>query len=91
MDAFLRQTEAWAYVKSIQDAKERLLMEIAVAKALPFLAADSEYSTLRTVPVDLLIYARTVHNFLRPLDTLRRILDGTITSIDDLDPFPRRV
>ena len=43
MDVFLRQNEAWRYVKSIEDAKERLLSEIAVAKALSFLATDPEY------------------------------------------------
>ncbi|WP_434044606.1 MULTISPECIES: hypothetical protein [Sorangium] len=90
MDAFLRQPEAWEYIKSIADAKERLLTEIAVAKALSFLATDSEYRrTFEKAPVDLLLYARTVHALFRHSDVLRGVLDGVITSIGDLDPFPR--
>jgi hypothetical protein len=90
MDAFLRQGEAWEYVRAIPDAKERLLTEIAVAKALSFLATDPEYRrTFGKAPVDLLLYARTVHAVVRPTDILRSVLDGAITSIDDLDPFPR--
>lgn len=90
MDAFLRQSEAWNYVNSIQDGKERLLTEIAVAKALSFLATDPGYrQTFAEAPLDLLVYARTVHAFLRRVDIVKGVLDGTITNIDDLDPFPR--
>jgi hypothetical protein len=90
MNAFLRQTDASNYVNSIADAKERLLTEIAVAKALSFLAADSEYRlNVGKAPIDLLIYARIVHALFRRADVLKGVLDGAITSIDDLDPFPR--
>jgi hypothetical protein len=90
MDAFLRQNEAWQYVKSIRDGKERLLTEIAVAKALSFLATDTEYRrTFAEAPVDLLVYARTVHELFRRADIVKGVLDGTITSVNDLDPFPR--
>ena len=90
MDAFLRQGETWQYVKSIQNAKERLLMEIAIAKALSFLATDPEYRrTFAEAPVDLLVYARTVHEFFRRTDIVKGVLDGTITSVNDLDPFPK--
>lgn len=88
MDAFLRQTEAWDYVKSITDTKERLLTEIAVAKALSYLAADSEYRrTFGKAPVDLLIYARVLHALFQRPDVIGGVLSGVITCIDDLDPF----
>jgi hypothetical protein len=90
MDAFLRQSEAWQYVKSIQDGKERLLTEIAVAKALSFLVTDPEYRRIvANAPVDLLLYARTVHELFRRADIVKGVLDGTITSVNDLDPFPK--
>ena len=90
MDAFLRQDEAWQYVKAIPDAKERLLTEFAVAKALSFLVGDPEYrQAFAIAPLDLLVFARTVHNLFGRLDVLRGVLDGTVTSIDDLDPFPK--
>lgn len=91
MDAFLRQNEAWLYVNSIQDGQERLLTEIAVAKALSFLATDPGYrQTFAEAPLDLLVYARTVHEFFRRVDIVKGVLDGTITSVDDLDPFPSK-
>ncbi len=90
MDAFLRQDEAWHYVKTIDDRKERLLTEIALAKALSFLATDPGYrQTFAATPLDLVVYARTVHDLFRRVDIVKGVLDGTITSVDDLDPFPR--
>jgi hypothetical protein len=90
MDAFLRQNEAWHYVNSIQDGKERLITEIAVAKALSFLATDPGYrQTVAEAPLDLLVCARTVHELFRRVDIVKGVLDGTITSVDDLDPFRR--
>lgn len=89
-EPFPRQNEAWAYVKSIEDARQRLLLEVAVARALSFLVADPEYrASFSERPMDLLTYARTVHAFVQQESILKGIMDGTVTSIDDLDPFPR--
>lgn len=89
-EPFPRQNEAWAYVKSIEDARQRLLLEVAVARALSFLVADPEYrANFSERPMDLLTYARTVHAFVQQESILKGIMDGTVTSIDDLDPFPR--
>lgn len=88
-DAFLRQEEAWSFVRSLSDSTDRLLVELALAKALSFLVADSEYrTTFKRAPLDLLTYARTAHAFLCQKDVLRDVLDGKITSVDDLNPFP---
>ena len=84
-DVFLRQDEAWSFVRSLSDPTERLLMELALAKALSFLASDPEYRrTFTRAPVDLLMYARTTHAFLQQADVLRNVMSGKITSVDDL-------
>jgi hypothetical protein len=88
-EVFLRQDEAWAFVRSLSDPTERLLVELALAKTLSFLVADSEYqATFKQAPLDLLTYAKAVHAFLSQKETLREVLDGKITSVDDLSPFP---
>jgi hypothetical protein len=72
MEAFRQQEAAWGYVARISDPKERLLTEIAVAKALAFLATDPEYRrTVSAAQVDLLLYARTVHELFRRADVLK--------------------
>jgi hypothetical protein len=88
-EPFPRQNEAWAYVKSVKEPKERLMLEVAVARALSFLATDPEYrASFSECPMDLLTYARTVHALLQKDTILKDIIDGKVTSIDDLDPFP---
>lgn len=89
-DAFLRQEEAWVFVRSLKDPKERLLVELAVGKALVFLAGDPDYlETLKRAPLDLLTYATATHAFLRQQELVRDVLDGRITGVEDLDPFPQ--
>lgn len=88
MEAFLRQNEAWEYVRNIADPKVRLLTEVALAKALSFLVGDEEYrSTFQRSPFDLFTYARTVHELFRRAELLQRVLDGTVVSIEELEPF----
>jgi hypothetical protein len=90
MEAFLRQSEAWEFVRSISNAKQRLLTEIAVARALSFLASDPEYRhTFGQAPLDMLTFARTVHALFQQTDVLKDVIDGAITSVDDLNPFEK--
>jgi hypothetical protein len=90
VDAFLNQTEAWNYVGTIADARERLLTEYALARALSFLVTDPSYpvAVAEGRAVDLLVFARTVHALFEDTDVIRRIIDGDIESIDVLSPFP---
>lgn len=89
-EVFLRQDEAWDFVRSIADPTERLLAEIAVANALSFLVSDPDYQErFSSIPLDLLTFVRGVDAFLRNKDVLRRVLDGEVTHIDDLSPFPK--
>lgn len=87
-DVFLRQSEAWEFVRSIADPTERLLTELAVANALSFLASDPDYQRrFSTAPLDLLTFARGVDALLKNKEILRKVLDGEITDINDLNPF----
>jgi len=89
-EAFLRQSEAWDFVRSIPDPTERLLAEISLANALSFLISDLDYQKrFSSAPLDLLTFARGVNAFLRNKEVLRKVLDGEITHIDDLSPFPK--
>lgn len=88
MEAFLHQNEAWSFVRSIPEPKERLLTELALAKALSFLAADSSYrETFSVSPMDLLTLARTLREFFKDTSVISGVLNGSIASVDDLDPF----
>jgi hypothetical protein len=88
MDAFLRESEAWEFVQSIPDSKQRLLTELAVCRALSFLIGDADYvQNVKKARVDLLIFARTTHAFFSNMSVLRGVIDGTITSVDDIAPF----
>jgi len=63
-EVFLRQKEAWAFIHSIQDPKERLLTELSLG--LAFLASDPAYATeLSRTPLDALTFARAMHAALR--------------------------
>ena len=85
---FLRQAEAWEFVRGIDDPVAKLLTELAVAHALSFLANDADYQArLRDSPLDLLTFARAVHAFFRHTKTVQGTVDGSIKSIEDLDPF----
>lgn len=89
-EVFLRQREAWEWIGTIADPIERLLVGVALANALSFLISDVEYQQQSSsAPLDALTYARAVSAFARNKDILRDILAGKITSIEDLDPFPR--
>jgi hypothetical protein len=88
VDAFPHQSEAWDFVRSISDPTQRLLMELALTMAYSALARDPGY--LRTAaahPLDLLMFARGAHAFLAKTNLLRRVLDGAVKSIDELEPF----
>jgi hypothetical protein len=88
MDAFLHQSEAWEFVRSISDPTQRLLMELAVTMAYSTLVRDPEYCrTAANHPLDLLMFARAAYAFLAKTNLLRRVLDGTLKSIDELEPF----
>lgn len=87
-DVFLRQSEAWEFVRAIEDPKQRLLTELALANALSFLVADPDYRTrFSFAPLDLLTFARGANAFLQKQDVLRKVLNGEITHINDLNPF----
>jgi len=88
-DVFLRQSEAWEFVRALKEPTDRLLVELALAKALSFLVADSDYrARFKQAPLDLLTYAKAVHSFLSQRDVVGGVLEGKITSVDDLSPFP---
>jgi hypothetical protein len=88
MDAFLHQSEGWDFVRSISDPTKRLLTELAVTIAYSTLARDPDYArTAADHPLDLLMFARAAHAFLAKTNLLRRVLDGDVTSIDELEPF----
>lgn len=90
-DVFSRQSEAWDYVRSVSDQKDKLLLEIALGHALHHLCFDPDYQSMfERSPMDLLAYARAMHAFLSKHDTIRGVLDGTIQSIEDLSPFPTK-
>lgn len=87
-EVFLRQDEAWEFVRSISDPTERLLTELSVANALSILVSDPDYhERFRSAPFDVLLFARASNAFLRNKDILRKVLDGEITHVNDLDPF----
>lgn len=91
-EALLRQSEAWAFVQSIEDARTRLLTQVALGKAHRFLMTDPTYaSTYASNPVDSLLLARTLATIMADQQVLGDILSGLITSIDDLNPFPQSV
>jgi hypothetical protein len=86
---FLRQTEASDFAKAINDPTERVLTEVALARAISFLLTDGEYQAkCFSAPFDLLNFARAAHAFFEMRTVVRDILSGTIASIDDLSPFP---
>lgn len=90
-DVFLRQNDAWDYIRSVADPKDQLLLELALGHALHHLCSDPDYqSRFERSPMDLLTYARAMHAFLSKHDTIRGVLDGTIQSIEDLSPFPTK-
>lgn len=87
-DVFLRQNEAWEFVQSIADPTERLLIELSLANALSFFASDADYQKkFSSAPLDLLLFARGMNAFLQKKELLRKVLDGEITDINDLNPF----
>ena len=87
-EVFLRESETWEFVRSISDPTERLLTELSLAYAISFLVSDPDYKKrVSSAPLDLLTFARCVAAFFRNKDVLRKVLDGEITHIDDLDPF----
>lgn len=87
-DVFLRQSEAWEFVRSIADPTERLLTELSLAHALSFLVSDPDYQRrFSSAPLDLLTFARSVGAFLQKKELLRKVIDGEITHVDDLNPF----
>jgi hypothetical protein len=54
---------------------------------LPFLVSDSDYQQrFSSAPLDLQTFSRGMYAFFR-----RRccVLDGEITHVDDLSPFPK--
>ncbi len=88
-EAFLRQQEAWDFVHSIHDPTERLLVELSLAHALSFLVSDADYKArFLSSPLDLRTFASAIDAFLRKTDIVRKVLDGKITHVDDLSPFP---
>jgi hypothetical protein len=89
-DVFLRHREAWEFIQSIADPTDRLLVEVALSNAMSALVSDANYQReCSTAPFDLLNFARASRGFLRNKQTLRDILDGKVTSIEDLNPFPK--
>jgi len=63
----LRQSEAWEFVRFLKEPTDRLLVELALAKALSFLVSesDSDYrDRFKEAPLDLFTFARAVHSFL---------------------------
>ena len=89
-EPFLRQSEAWDFTRAISEPKARLLTELALGKALVFLAADSQFAgEFQAYPLDALHYARCLHAFFSgSRQVVEKVLGGEITSVDDLNPFP---
>jgi hypothetical protein len=89
-ELFLRQSEAWDFIRSIQDPTVRLLTEVALGNAFSFLASDPQYrAEFSLAPLDALTYARAISAFVKNKQVLADILSGTVKSIDDLGPFPK--
>jgi hypothetical protein len=88
-EVFLRQSEAWEFVRSIADAKEKLLTEVSLGKALAFLASDPAYAReFSRTPLDALTFARAMNAALRDTQVIGDILRGAVKTVDDLSPFP---
>jgi len=86
---FLRQSAAWEFVRSIADAKEKLLTEVSLGKALTFLASDPAYAKeFKSTPLDALTFARAINAALRDTKVIGDILQGVVKTVDDLSPFP---
>ena len=87
---FLHWKEAEGLVRGIADPTERLLMEAALNHAVGFLLREVSYTDAVAsggTRFDLLTFAESLRSFLRRQDVLRGILDGSIKSLDDLNPF----
>jgi hypothetical protein len=81
---FLHQEEARNYVASITDAKERLLVEAALSRAIGFWLADPGRESLHAGPIDLLAFVRGIGAFLHDRAVLDGILSGRLTSMEDI-------
>jgi hypothetical protein len=89
-EVFLRQNEAWEFIRTIADPTVRLLVEVALANTFSFLLADPQYGKeFSSAPLDALTYARAMCAFLNNKQVLADILSGNVKSIDDLSPFPK--
>lgn len=86
MKAFLRESEAWAHIQSVPDPQVRLLAQISLGIAISSLARDTEYQRIcAQSPIDLLVYARTLTDIFRRIDIISGVLNGDVSSVDDLE------
>lgn len=85
---FTRGSAAEDFIASIGDPTTRFLVQVAVNHALGAVLRDKELSRDASMtPFDLLSFAKCVEPLMKRHEVLRRILDGEITSLDELDPF----
>ena len=85
---FTRSSAAEEFIASIGDPKTKFLVQVAVNHALGAVLRDKELSRdASKTPFDLLFFAKGVESLVRRHDVLRRILDGEISSLEELDPF----
>jgi hypothetical protein len=85
MELFKNHHAANAYVGEITEPTERLLTEACVARAISaWLGDPAQAKALVSEPIDLLAFAKGVHAFFRNRRALEGILDGSLTTLEEL-------